>query len=253
MLIEMAIADGELSEQEKRVLFKNAQEEGIDLDEFEMVINAKLFEKQKEIKKENQPKQEAPTRPLQSNKIGGPVKKCPACGANYIPGTAVCPECGYIFSGITTTSSAEKLYNKLQEFNNQNRLKSEDSIVGSFLKMYNLSDSGASDIARRKMDVIQSFPVPNNREDLIDLLTSLEPKSNINGPKNGVSGGGIPGIGIQRDKKEDLSYAYWLLFSNCINKAKVSFAKDKDFAPFFEYYERTTASATGIFNRFKKK
>ena len=33
MLIEMAIADGELSEQEKRVLFKNAQEEGIDLDE----------------------------------------------------------------------------------------------------------------------------------------------------------------------------------------------------------------------------
>ena len=44
-LIEMALMDGELTEKEKQVLFKKAEAMGIDLDEFEMVLDAKLFEK----------------------------------------------------------------------------------------------------------------------------------------------------------------------------------------------------------------
>ncbi len=44
-LIEMALSDGELSEKEKQVLFKKAEMEGIDLDEFEMVMDAKLKNK----------------------------------------------------------------------------------------------------------------------------------------------------------------------------------------------------------------
>ena len=44
-LIKMALADGELTEKEKQVLFKKAEEEGIDLDEFEMVLEAKLYER----------------------------------------------------------------------------------------------------------------------------------------------------------------------------------------------------------------
>ena len=39
-LIEMALMDGELTEKEKQVLFKNAEALGIDLDEFEMVLEA---------------------------------------------------------------------------------------------------------------------------------------------------------------------------------------------------------------------
>ena len=46
-LIEMALADGELTEKEKQVLFKRAQAMGIDLDEFEMVLDAKLYERKK--------------------------------------------------------------------------------------------------------------------------------------------------------------------------------------------------------------
>ena len=46
-LINLALADGELSEKEKQILFKKAEAAGIDLDEFEMVLDAKLFEKQK--------------------------------------------------------------------------------------------------------------------------------------------------------------------------------------------------------------
>ena len=49
-LIEMALIDGELTEKEKQILFKKASSMGIDLDEFEMILDAKLYEKQRSMK-----------------------------------------------------------------------------------------------------------------------------------------------------------------------------------------------------------
>ena len=48
-LVSAALADGELTEKEKQILFKKAESMGIDLDEFEMVLNAKLFEAKKSL------------------------------------------------------------------------------------------------------------------------------------------------------------------------------------------------------------
>jgi hypothetical protein len=45
-LIELAFADGVLTDKKKQVLLKNAQVEGIDLDEFEMVLDARVYERQ---------------------------------------------------------------------------------------------------------------------------------------------------------------------------------------------------------------
>lgn len=44
-LIELALVDGELTEKKKQILLKRAEAEGIDLDEFEMVLDARVFEK----------------------------------------------------------------------------------------------------------------------------------------------------------------------------------------------------------------
>jgi hypothetical protein len=52
-LIEHALADGVLTDKKRQVLFKNAEAEGIDLDEFEMVLDARLFER-----KQNKPAKE---------------------------------------------------------------------------------------------------------------------------------------------------------------------------------------------------
>ena len=46
-LIDFALADGELTENERQVLYAKAMSMGIDLDEFEMVLEAKLYEKKK--------------------------------------------------------------------------------------------------------------------------------------------------------------------------------------------------------------
>jgi hypothetical protein len=48
-LIELALADGVLTEKEKQLLMKVAQAEGVDLDEFEMVLEARLYEKTEKI------------------------------------------------------------------------------------------------------------------------------------------------------------------------------------------------------------
>ena len=46
-LIDAALADGVLTEKEKQILFKRAQSLGIDLDEFEIVLDTRMLELQK--------------------------------------------------------------------------------------------------------------------------------------------------------------------------------------------------------------
>ena len=88
-LIEMAIVDGELSAKEKLTLFKKAESLGIDLDEFELILDGRLFERQQAIKNSNTSSttsaepaapaaSAAPTTP-KSEKFGD-IRKCPACG-----------------------------------------------------------------------------------------------------------------------------------------------------------------------------
>ena len=86
-LISAALADGVLTEKEKQILFKKAESMGIDLDEFEMVLDARLVElKKKEAREAEQHELEmekakaAQKSAPKSNKYGD-VRKCPACGA----------------------------------------------------------------------------------------------------------------------------------------------------------------------------
>lgn len=103
-LIEMALMDGVITEKEKKVLFKKAQEMGVDLDEFEMVLDAKLVEKQK---------QGTPTEKKDN------VIKCPSCN-DIIPALSrVCPSCDYVLDSRKQTSGSEKgledLINDIEE------------------------------------------------------------------------------------------------------------------------------------------
>jgi len=52
-LISAALADGMLTEKEKKVLFKKAEEMGVDLDEFEMVLDARVFKMQNQAEEKN--------------------------------------------------------------------------------------------------------------------------------------------------------------------------------------------------------
>lgn len=236
-IIDAALADGVLTDKERSVLHKRAQAEGVDADELDIVIDGRLAK----MKKTEDWLRPTPPTQLENEKLGN-VVKCPSCGAPVVGGSAVCPECGYTFSNVKSNSSVEKLAMKLEEFNRRQEDKPEkNSIFGE------LSGSVQRNLmatCKRKMDIISTFPIPNTRADLLEFLTMVQAKANAVGSKTGSNMNGY---------EEDLSYGYWLLYTNCINKAKVSFSKDADFAPYFEHYEKEFNKTKGIIGFYRTR
>lgn len=154
-LIEAALADGELTEKEKQILFKKAQGYGIDLDEFEMVLGARLVK----LKKATTPTPSAP----KSNKFGD-IKKCPACGAMVQSFQGSCPECGYAFENLEANTSTQKLYDTINQ------------ILSARSKQSIWSDNSGE----RVDQAIRSFPVPSTKADLLEFIITLKQKTKDN-------------------------------------------------------------------------
>ena len=104
-LINYALEDGVLTDKERSVLMRKAQAAGADLDEFEMILDAKLHEVQKAA---------AVAAPKPNSNKHGEVRKCPACGAMVSAFTTQCSECGFEFNNVEANKSANTLFEKLQ-------------------------------------------------------------------------------------------------------------------------------------------
>jgi predicted RNA-binding Zn-ribbon protein involved in translation (DUF1610 family) len=181
-LIDFALTDGTLTEKEKQILFKNAEAEGIDLDEFQMVLDAKIHQIQSRKtsiqEKENEPK---------SDKFGD-VNKCPACGAVVISFTSKCADCGSDYTNIEANASIQKLFKMLDEVESQR----DDQITASSILggLFNngigggaLSSilGGGNKTDKRKKEIISTFPIPNTKNDILEFLTLAFPKATQKG------------------------------------------------------------------------
>lgn len=165
-LISAALADGVLTEKEKQILFKKAESMGIDLDEFEMVLDARLVELKKkeareaerhalEMEKAKIAQKSAP----KSNKYGD-VRKCPACGAIVESFQTKCPECGHEFANVDANITTKKFQKKLEEIDAEG-----NGAFGGIGKFF-----GTDAITTKKVQLIQTFPIPNAKEDLLEML-----------------------------------------------------------------------------------
>ena len=202
-LIDLALADGELTEKEKQVLFKKAEGMGIDLDEFEMVLEAKLYERNKSNNAQTS------TAAPKSNKFGD-IKKCPACGAVLQSFTTKCPDCGFEFRNVEANSKedAEGLLGGLGKFY-------ADSFASSF---------GGTKDTRKKKAIIQNFPIPNTKEDILEFLTLAVPLAKK------------PGIFDQDQTKREMYPVWKAKCEQIIMKAKFSMKDDpKTLAEILEY------------------
>ena len=178
-LIDAVIADGIITEQERKVVYKKAKSLGIDQDEIEVYLEGRL----ESFKN---------SKTTQSGKLGI-VRTCPNCGSTLIGGLARCPECGHTISNVEANSSAKILDKRLRDSRRHNR-----------------------------PNIIRSFPIPNTREDLIEFLSSLEPKALVT-PK-----------GEDYEKRE--TNAYYEKYVECLNKARISFGDDSAIKMFIEHY-----------------
>lgn len=78
-LIKASVADGVISEKERKVLYAKASAEGISADEIDIIIDGRLQQMQN-AEEEKKPK----------------VDKCPVCGEIIPAMSATCPNCGYV-------------------------------------------------------------------------------------------------------------------------------------------------------------
>ena len=213
-VIDAAIADGVLTDKERAVLHKRAQAEGVDPDELDVVIDGRLAKK----KKEEDWLRPAPPMNLVNEKYGN-VVKCPNCGSTDVVGKVKCPECGYVFTNIKANSSAERLAEQLASVEKARR----GDLVGGVLSVF----GGGK--ATEKATIIQNFPVPNTRDDLLEFLSMLKPKSAKYGKAETT-------MGAESEKK--LSIAYYVKYAECIDKARRHFKNDQEFQPYYDFYEK---------------
>ncbi len=210
-LINLALADGELTEKEKQILFKKAETAGIDLDEFEMVLDAKLFEKQQSMKQQEPSTIPSPAAP-KSDKFGD-IKKCPSCGSIVQSFTGKCSDCNYEFRDLESDVTINKLFEALLEADsirmdafkesNMNRDLAKNKgngLMGGMLShtsssMAQLNEKKREDdhikrhaekILSRKTQIISNFPVPNSKESLLEFFTLGISKAKI--IKKGIFG-----------------------------------------------------------------
>ena len=196
-LIQYALEDGELTSKERSVLMRKAEEAGIDLDEFEMILEAKFSQ----AKKTSTVSVSVP----KSNSKYGEVRKCPSCGASVTGFSTKCPECGYEFHNAEAVRSANVLFEKLQalemekahelalheESKNKQlqNLSERHNNGGAMSKVFSSRGSkqderedlirslerGATQIEKKyldaKLNMIKVFAVPNTKEDLLELLS----------------------------------------------------------------------------------
>lgn len=217
-LINLALADGELTEKEKQVLFKKAEAAGIDLDEFEMVLDAKLFEKQQTMKAA------APSVAAPKSDKFGDVKKCPACGAMVQSFQTKCTDCGHEFSNIEANASIDKLFKMLNDAEDNRKEDSDTSnplkAMGSFYAKSFSGLTGPGKVDKKKMEIISNFPIPTTKNDILEFLSLAVPKAKQignfltkNNPENKAHNEFVP---VWKTKCEQI-----------IMKAKFSMKEDK--------------------------
>ncbi len=231
-LIAASIEDGILTDQEKRVLVKRAEKEGIDLDELDVYIQSLL-------QKRHQAEAEEDARNDRQSKMGS-LKKCPKCGQTVQVGWAACPMCGFAFSVEETSSAYNDFCKKISEMDISAGSFGVSRVTGKWQKK-----------VQAKANYIETYPVPNNRMALLEFLAQTKILGDVNGEPPVSRFTSM--MNIERPESELFALSYWRLFEKCISISKRSFTNDPDFEEYFEYYDQQKAKEKkgGLFGFFR--
>lgn len=165
-LIDVAVTDGQISESECRVLLQHAAAEGISADELQMMVEARLYER-------NQKQQKEAAAQMASAPRRTPAK-CPHCGAPIVSLASKCPDCGYEYTedGIAV-SPWNQLLAKLEEIDTRNvERKGLRSIFENNL---------VSDKTNMKVQAIRNFPLPETKKGLVEFFSCCAPQAKKKG------------------------------------------------------------------------
>jgi hypothetical protein len=158
-LISIALADGVISEKEKKVLLKKAINEGLDSDEFEIMLDAYLF-------KYNNENQKLPPIPEDESQN----KKCPACN-EFLPQFSInCISCGLELNNQNKKFAINELIHLLSNINNENGKKNH-----ALLSAFNDGGEESNELISKKCELIKNHIIPNNKAEILSFLSIAIP------------------------------------------------------------------------------
>ena len=228
-LINMALADGEVTEKERGIILRKAEALGIDRDEVEMILDGKIALQKRELGHSQFSKENI------SNKAGD-IKKCPSCGASVQAFATKCSDCGHEFRNIDSANSIKELIEKLEDAECIARnAKSGGGLVGGLMSMIDEETAIEKRIYEAKSSVLTTFPIPNTKEDILEFLALSV--SQVNSIKIGA---------LIRFAGTSGTYGYKITFKNAwtsiankvIMKARFSMKEDKKTLDEIEYYAK---------------
>lgn len=143
--------------------------------------------------------------------FAGTIRKCPNCGAQITTDTAKCPACGFIIEKEKVSSSMEEFAKKFVSFQDESK----------------------------KKDFVESYPVPNNKEDIRGFLNYAA---------------------NQRDKDYATlkDKAFWTTVWNnkcrlIVNQAVDVFGTDSDFMQYLRDYKSGVEKSSGEVKKIRNR
>lgn len=157
----------------------------------------------------------------------GDLNKCPACGA-LVPAFAThCEECSYEFRNVGANSSVVDLSNRIDAvYRECDRLEQDGmydyTVDGDVHTNENKKDE---DLYKKLCAVITNFPVPNTREDILELLHFILPKIQLN------------------TTSDRAVFAWRQKYVEIISRAKVAYKNDNNMLAELALYEKQLDSS----------
>lgn len=158
----------------------------------------------------------------------GKIFKCPNCGEVLKSFTADCPACGYELRGSSSTGSVKELAKKLEAIESE---RVQQPKTGILEKVF--TGQRATKTDEQKISLIQSFPIPNTKEDLYEFLVLSQ--SNIDIDLYDSSNGQVN----QNDVRRIISNAWKSKFEQAYQKSKLVFKNDERMSEIQKLYDDT--------------
>lgn len=153
----------------------------------------------------------------------GIIHKCPNCGEILNSFVTNCPACGYEVRERKNSISVTEFAKKLEEIEKTRPIK-ESKFADIHTNM-----SIIDDITKKEISIIQNFPIPNTKEDLIEFL--ILASSNINTRTFSELSGAAA-------SQKALSGAWKSKFEQAYQKALISFGNAPEFKNIQSIYEK---------------
>ncbi len=147
---------------------------------------------------------------LRRQLYAGEIRKCPKCGDELPPFTAVCPSCGFELRNTKVSNAVQMLASDIAKIT---------------CSRHNLEDNSAISVMDKSIaNIIRNFPIPNNREDIVEfmILASSNIETNV----------------VDISSQKEVSEAWIAKFEQAYQKAQFTLKDSPDFQSIKDIYDK---------------